>query len=70
MKDEDVYIRKSSCKQCKNIFRVSVVHMMDAKSKARFNREVTKYDLLVNDIPLLEYRKTAASDMKWCECKS
>lgn len=48
------------------IVRASVVHMMDLKEKNEFAREVMKYNLSVQEIPLKEYR---SQNNNWCKCK-
>jgi hypothetical protein len=65
--DEKVYIRIYSCKDCDGLFRAAVVHMMEAKLRRSCTRDVHKYDLRVNDVKLLDYRKT---NYNWCKCRS
>jgi hypothetical protein len=63
--DDKVNVKISSCKDCKNVIRVAVEHMMSEASKKEFYKEVTKFELDVKTIPLLEYRK----GVDWCRCK-
>ena len=67
MRDEEVKIKISSCQKCNNMVRGAVLHKMTVKSRNDFAKEVMKYNLSVQEIPLLEYR---ANDLKWCDCKN
>ena len=64
--DEEVWIRISSCRKCGGCVRQAVVYRLTSKTRAMFNREVLKYDLAINEMTLLDYRKTK---IKWCNCK-
>jgi hypothetical protein len=64
--DEEVSIRISSCRKCGGSVRQAVVHRLDSKTRAMFNREVLKYDLAINEMKLLDYRN---AKLKWCNCK-
>lgn len=64
--EERVKIKLSVCSKCEGIVRASVVHTMNLKEKNEFAREVMKYNLSVQEIPLKEYRN---QDKNWCECK-
>jgi hypothetical protein len=46
--------------------RAAVKHLMDAKSKRDFAKEVMNYDLGVKDVPLLIHRD---KNEPFCECK-
>ena len=67
IKDEDVIVKMSVCQKCEGWVTVSVKHMMDAKSKNSFAKEAMEYNLKIQEIPLLEYRKSTIS---MCECNS
>lgn len=64
--DSEVIVKISSCNICKGIVRTTIKHWMSDQSKKEFMKEVTKYDLSVNDMPLLEFRE---NKQKWCNCK-
>lgn len=67
LKDEDVIVKISSCNACKGIVRTAIKHMTGEQNKKEFMKEVLKHDLSVNDISLLEYRKT---HFDWCNCSN
>ena len=64
--DEQVKVIVSICPKCKSYVRAAVHHLMTAKSKKDFMKEVIKYDLDVKTIPLLDYRNSGTS---FCKCK-
>lgn len=62
--ENEVNVKVSSCNYCKNVVRVAIEHMMSDVSKKDFYKEVSKYNLDVKTISLIEYRK----GVDWCRC--
>jgi len=60
-----VNVKISRCPKCKQPVRMTVSHMMDGEEKKEFYDEARKYDLNIEEVPLLEYRKM---DLKFCDC--
>ena len=60
---EEVKVAISKCPTCKSPVRVAVEHKMNKKE---FYKEVVEFNLFVETIPLLEFRKL---DFKFCNCK-
>ena len=58
MEDKDVRVKISICPKSGNVIRVAIEHMMDAKSKNEFAKEVMEHNLQVKTISLEEYRNT------------
>lgn len=63
--EEEVNIKISSCPTCKGAVRFAVEHCMTAETKKDFYNEVSKHNLNVSTIPLLQYRQRPP---KWCSC--
>jgi len=64
--DEYVKVKISRCQTCKKAVRFSIEHAMTPKMKNEFSKEVMKYNLSVESIPLEEFR---ASSKEMCDCK-
>ncbi len=65
MPDSEVVVKLSTCQKCDGIITAAVKHMMGAKEKREFAKEVMEHNLKVTEIPLLEYR---IDKQKWCKC--
>lgn len=62
--EDQVKVIMSICPKCKNPVRVAVEHKMDKKE---FYKEVTKYNLDVETISLIDFRK---KEFEFCGCKN
>ena len=58
-------VKLSTCPTCKGSIRVAVTHTMTPKGQMEFSKEVMKYDLNVQNMPLSEYQ---ALNISRCKC--
>jgi hypothetical protein len=65
LKDEDIKVKISTCNKCSGQVRVALTHYLTPKSTKEFMNEVMKYNLSVNEVYLLDYKK---SIIKHCNC--
>ena len=56
IEEKDVKVKMSICPECKNAVRVAIEHRMADETKKDFMKEVTKYNLDIKTISLIEYR--------------
>jgi hypothetical protein len=58
IEEKDVKVKMSICPECGNAVRVAILHTMTKESTKDFMKEVSKYNLDIKTISLIEYRKS------------
>jgi hypothetical protein len=58
IEEKDVKVKMSICPECGNAVRIAILHTMTKESTKDFMKEVSKYNLDIKTISLIEYRKS------------